>query len=45
MPRCSALLPNQVAHAQSASAAFAQMLHGVDAASVRDRRQAWRVCR
>jgi phenylacetate-CoA ligase len=32
-----ALLPNQVAHAQSASAAFAQLLHGVDAASVRDR--------
>ena len=32
-----ALLPIQVAHAQSASAAFAQVLQGVDAASVRDR--------
>jgi phenylacetate-CoA ligase len=32
-----ALLPTQVAHAQASSPAFAQLLQGVDAASVRDR--------
>ena len=32
-----ALLPTQVAHAQASSTAFAQLLQGVDAASVRDR--------